>query len=100
MGWADCGTDTNDRHIGYAFEAICDYEGCNEKIDRGLSYVCGDMHGEDEVSCEKYYCENHRNNYIEWDDKELKICDECKNILIDSGEWAENEDGIIKEMKK
>ena len=98
MGWADCGTDSNGRHIGYAFEATCDYEGCEEKIDRGLSFVCGDMHGEDEVSCEKYFCGEHRKNYIEHCGKEFQICDSCKDILLGTGEYIEDEeDGIIRE---
>jgi hypothetical protein len=59
MGWADCGKDRGGRDIGYAFEAVCDAPNCNEKIHRGLSYACGGMHGEDEVSCEKYFCGKH-----------------------------------------
>lgn len=58
MGWADCGTDSRGRPIGYAFEATCDEPGCEEKIDRGLSYACGGMHGEDS-SCEEYFCPAH-----------------------------------------
>lgn len=69
MGWADCGTDSEGRPIGYAFEATCDHPECDAKIDRGLSYACGGMHGEVSVSngqggdfvptCEKYFCEKH-----------------------------------------
>jgi hypothetical protein len=59
MGWADCGTDRNGRPIGYAFEATCDEEGCEEEIDRGLGHACGGMHGEDEYSCERYFCGKH-----------------------------------------
>lgn len=99
MGWGNCGTDSKGRHIGYVFEAVCDYEGCNEEIHRGLSYVCGDMHGEDEISCEKYFCEKHRNNFIEHDKRTLRICDECKKVLIESEEWIEDEnEGVIKEI--
>jgi hypothetical protein len=53
MGWGDCGIDSQGRPIGYSFEAVCDHPECNEVIDRGLSHACGDMHGEDEISCEK-----------------------------------------------
>lgn len=69
MGWSDCGTDSEGRPIGYAFEAICDHPECKKEIDRGLSYACGGMHGEVGVSngqggdfyptCEKYFCEDH-----------------------------------------
>lgn len=95
MGWADCGTDSKGRNIGYAYEATCDHEGCSERIDRGLSYVCGDMHGEDEVSCEKYFCEEHRNGFIEYDNKTLRVCCECEKALLDTGEWKETEDGEL-----
>jgi hypothetical protein len=60
MGWADCGTDSDGRPIGYAFEATCDEPGCEEKIDRGVSYACGNMHGDgDGYGCEKYFCPAH-----------------------------------------
>jgi hypothetical protein len=45
MGWANCGEDSRGRPIGYAWEATCDRPGCNAKIDRGLAYACGGMHG-------------------------------------------------------
>lgn len=59
MGWSDCGTDNEGRPIGYAHQATCDQEGCDTKIDRGLSYACGDMHGSTEHSCDRYFCEKH-----------------------------------------
>ena len=54
-----CGTDSKGRSIGYAHEATCDYPGCDKKIDRGLAYTCGGMHGEFDIYCESYFCENH-----------------------------------------
>ena len=61
MGWANCGTDSKGRPIGYAHEATCDEPGCKAKIDRGLSYACGEMHGDDdpEGTCEGYFCGKH-----------------------------------------
>ena len=59
MGWADCGTDSNGRPIGYAFAATCDHQGCEAKIDRGLGYACGGEHGEGEHYCELYFCASH-----------------------------------------
>lgn len=60
MGWADCGTDSNGRPIGYAFEATCDHPGCDAKINRGLSYACGGMHGDlGGQACEGYFCSEH-----------------------------------------
>ena len=60
MGWANCGTDGRGRRIGYAVRAKCDHRGCKEKIDRGLAYVCGGMHGGDEHGCGGYFCGKHR----------------------------------------
>lgn len=59
MGWAYCGTDSEGREIGYGIEATCDEPGCDAKIDRGLGYACGQMHGEDTYWCEKYFCGKH-----------------------------------------
>lgn len=101
MGWADCGTDSQGRPIGYAFEATCDHKDCDTEIDRGLSYVCGEMHGEDEISCEKYFCSKHKPNYVEIEDtignKILtRICDECAAALRASEEFIEDEEeGVL-----
>lgn len=59
MGWATCGKDDLGRDIGYAIEAICDLPSCDEKIDRGLYYCCGDMHGGGEYGCGRYFCGEH-----------------------------------------
>jgi len=60
MGWGDCGDDSKGRPIGYCYEAECDHDGCNKKIDRGLSYACGGTHGEADCYCEKYFCSTHK----------------------------------------
>jgi hypothetical protein len=59
VGW-EIGFDTNwGRDIGYGVPAICDYPGCDKKITRGLSYVCGgEPHG-GERGCGLYFCEQH-----------------------------------------
>lgn len=58
MGWAY--GEVNGREVGYSVEATCDKEGCEAKIDRGLAYCCGGMHGGDEYSCGGYFCSAHR----------------------------------------
>lgn len=58
MGWAHCGTDDRGRPIGYAVAARCDARFCFRRIDRGLSYVCGKMHG-GENGCGGYFCSRH-----------------------------------------
>lgn len=64
MGWADCGEDDLGRPIGYAYENVdCDFGGCSEKINRGVSSCCGGMHGDggvgDQPGCPRYYCGEH-----------------------------------------
>lgn len=83
MGWADCGTDSKDRPIGYAHRATCDHPaGCKTEIDRGLDYACGGMHGADEVSCEGYFCPEHRRST----DREVRalLCLGCADTLDSS----------------
>ncbi len=102
MGWGNCGTDSEDRPIGYNFEATCDHPGCDEEIDRGLAYVCGDMHGGDEYSCEKYFCEKHRSCGVETDQGHLiMVCAECEKTLLETGEWYEDEnEGLLRPLKR
>lgn len=82
MGWANCGEDSRGRPIGYAHPATCDHPGCGAKIDRGLSYACGGMHGDDEISCERYFCEEHRQGWVLADRDGRKVtmgvCAECE----------------------
>jgi hypothetical protein len=81
MGWENCGLDivghylktiNEGRPIGYLFDAECDFPGCKEKIDRGLAYVCGDMHGGGEYGCGKYFCPRHL-----YYTKYGQLCKEC-----------------------
>ena len=59
MGWSVGYDSTWKRDIGYGVPSICDHPGCNEKIDRGLSYVCGgEPHGGDD-GCGLYFCAAH-----------------------------------------
>jgi len=93
MGWGDCGKDSNGRPIGYVFDATCDHPDCMEQIDRGLTYVCGDMHGDDEYSCEKYFCDTHKNNYVTRNDgSDITVCNECWDRMIEDGELYYDEE--------
>ena len=83
MGWGNCGEDAEGRNIGYIYNAICDHVTCDKEIDRGLYYVCGRMHGEDENSCEKYFCDEHRNNPVDIShDDTLWVCDDCAKFHL------------------
>ncbi len=58
MGWALYGTPMGD--AGYAVEDVCHADGCDERIDRGLSYLCGDTPGRDsESGCGRWFCAEH-----------------------------------------
>jgi hypothetical protein len=81
VGWADCGTDSKGRPIGYAHAATCDEPGCEAKIDRGLAYKCGPMHGEDVYNCEDYFCERHRVCVQLPDGTETGLCRACREAL-------------------
>jgi hypothetical protein len=104
MGWADCGDDSQGRPIGYAFEATCDYPGCDEKIDRGLSFACGDMHGQTEYGCEEYFCNNHLNiGVTDPDGKSVgQLCPACYDRLIlddDERIIGDKENGLLDTPK-
>lgn len=89
MGWADCGTDSNGRPIGYAFAATCDHPGCNKEIDRGLSYACGPMHGSGAYYCELYFCEEHQISVELKDGTCVSVCLSCYEFLKAEGELKE-----------
>lgn len=97
MGWGY--GIVQDKEVGYTVEAVCEHEGCDCKIDRGLSYACGGMGGEDEYSCNGFFCEKHKANWVLTDYNEtLSVCDSCKDILLDSGDYVydEMEDCLVR----
>jgi len=106
MGWS-IGFDSNwNRDIGYGVPAICDYPGCNEKIDRGLSYVCGDEPYGGGDGCGLYFCGKHKNILCERceDNKEPfeakpDIDEWIKHKLTDESwtEWRKENPNFIKE---
>lgn len=82
MGWENCGTDSKGRPIGYGHLAICDQYGCKAEIDRGLSYACGGMHGNDMYSCEKYFCGKHLFMYkLKEAERSIQLCKKCLNYI-------------------
>ena len=99
MGWG-YGVLSNGKEVGYTVDAICEHEGCDCEIHRSLSYACGGMSGEDEYSCDGFFCSEHLNNYVETDQgDELRICKDCYNILLDSGDYYEDEgEGMLRRV--
>lgn len=75
MGWAVGFDSRYDRDIGYGVPATCDHPGCGERIDRGLSYVCGgDAYGGDE-GCGLFFCGRHM--FV--GAKRPQLCLRCRN---------------------
>lgn len=73
MGWS-IGTGKDGRDIGYGVPALCDYPDCNERIDRGLSYICGmiNTEGEDR-GCGLHFCPKH----MDYSPKYRQLCVNC-----------------------
>lgn len=80
MGWSDCGVnpDTGDK-MGYAHSGVCAQEGCDEKIDHGLAYVCGDMHEGGEHGCGRYFCYSHL--FFASRSPREQLCEACVEAL-------------------
>lgn len=73
MSWAI--GEHNGRDIGYGVPAICDQPGCQARIDRGLSYVCGSAPYGGEVGCGLFFCSAHRGHWR----KGVCVCTRCAN---------------------
>ena len=70
MSWA-IGFDSKwNRDIGYGVPCKCDYPGCEEEIDRGLSYVCGGKPYGGDYGCGLYFCSKHGGGHF---------CERCIN---------------------
>jgi len=98
MGWSYCGERDDGEPIGYSVDATCEHPNCNEKIDRGVSYACGGMHGNGTYSCDKYFCEEHRcwHDYAKDEEDSPMLCKECfdtlNKMLIEDGSFDDKED--------
>jgi hypothetical protein len=84
MGWA-YGTNAQGREIGYGVEATCDKDGCDDQIDRGVDYVCGDMHDGGKYGCGRYFCGDH----LLFTDAG-QLCEECAD-RVDEADNDESE---------
>lgn len=73
MGWS-IGFDTNwQRDIGYGVPAECDHPECMNKIDRGLSYVCGGEPFGGEHGCGLYFCQDN----LYYQEGKGRVCERC-----------------------
>lgn len=91
MGWS-IGYDENwQRDIGYGVPAYCDHPGCGEKIDRGLSYVCGGQPYGGERGCGLYFCAKHLQYHAGYQNCERCACDADRPFepRPDHPEWVQ-----------
>jgi len=77
MGYASYTVTRNGEKIdaGYSIEDVCNENGCNEQIDRGLAHLCGETPGGDEWGCGGYFCGGHL--YISPREGEPEMCLRC-----------------------
>jgi hypothetical protein len=73
MSWANGYDEKWNRDIGYGVPAFCDHPACNEKIDRGLSYVCGGQPYGGEDGCGLFFCLNH----MAIGEETMQQCERC-----------------------
>ncbi|WP_435597077.1 hypothetical protein [Streptomyces anulatus] len=82
MGYAHYEISRNGQTIqaGYAVEATCEEDGCEESIDRGLGHLCGKHPGGDEHGCGGYYCGQH----LTYDNH----CQRCADAADRANRWV------------
>lgn len=68
------------REVGYGVDAICEHPfGCDNQIDRGLAYACGDWPIGHEVggNCQRFVCYLHQYSAPE---VEGQVCAACAGL--------------------
>jgi hypothetical protein len=84
MGYACYTTPRGD--AGYGVDDVCHAEGCDEKIDRGLSHLCGDTPGaDDDIGCGWWFCVEHL--FLPPPgfavDGDTSLCSECWDLIAE-----------------
>jgi hypothetical protein len=93
MGWSIGYDEHWKRDIGYGVPAVCDALGCNEKINRGLGYVCGGEPYGGEHGCGLFFCSRHRRIHTFRDGCIKEVCIRCDTyrppyaVKPDTAEW-------------
>lgn len=65
MGYASFDLDDGAGPRGYAVPDICRHSGCQERINRGMAYLC--------YGCAKYFCEKHLTGSYDKDDDPIEF---------------------------
>jgi len=77
MGWQIAFDWNWGRDIGYGVPAECDYPGCQAKIDRGLSWVCGSEAYGGEHGCGLFFCDEHLRYGRAYGNECARMCTRC-----------------------
>jgi hypothetical protein len=81
------------RFGGYGVPSICDHPDCDEEIDRGMSYCCGND-PRSEYGCHQYFCPKHLQTIKVDEDQYVDVCERCAAgkepfpIKPDTKEWT------------
>jgi hypothetical protein len=89
MGWAVGWDSEKRRWIGYGVPAVCEHPDCDEEIDRGLAYRCGDLSDD---GCNMFFCENHLAYAYDAEQNELSdwaLCERCIWNLEHEDDWVQ-----------
>ncbi|UJE34810.1 hypothetical protein vBAbaPP1_21 [Acinetobacter phage vB_AbaM_P1] len=82
------------RFIGYSVEAYCDQEGCNNVINRGMDYQCGD--------CQGYFCydclSTHGKVEIELDEEWKHEFGEASSGCTHNGVWKDHHPDFLRHL--
>lgn len=74
--------DYNGKLCGYMVADVCNEDGCDTSIDRGLAYACGGYPGEHDDFCDGYFCAEH----LFFPDPDLTDSSQlCRRCLADLG---------------
>jgi hypothetical protein len=81
MGWS-YGVLRDGREFGYSVQTVCEHPECSAQIDRGLAYLCGQMHGQDDdTGCGHYFCGEH---LIVGTGAGNQMCEPCYDVWADA----------------
>lgn len=84
----------NYRFIGYSVEAYCDQDGCNNVINRGMDYQCGD--------CQGYFCydclSTHGKVEIELDEEWKHEFGEASSGCTHNGVWKDHHPDFLRHL--
>jgi hypothetical protein len=92
MGYSIYFDSRRNRDLGYGVPAVCDHPDCENEINRGLSYLCGDQpYTGGEHGCSLYFCGEHKSYHTtviggdehDCDVPNCQLCERCQHGLTE-----------------